>query len=101
MKEKGFSGRIDASIIAPPPPGGAPAGGVAGGAAAGVAGGAAPPGPGPGMVARTSARLEPRRPPDSDTHPLTRSWKKGSVMMKRLEVWPPKEWPASQKALMF
>ena len=44
--------------------------------------------------------MGPRRPPERLSQPSTRSLKK-SVRTMRLEVMPPCECPASQKALMF
>src|SRR5262245_33598288 len=64
----------------------------------GDAGAGAPPPVGANVELRPG--FPPRRPPERLIHPSTLSLKK-SVRTSRLEVMPPCEWPASQKALMF
>src|SRR5262245_15614402 len=81
-------------LLPPVAPGRAPAPVAAPGAAA------------PGAPPAVGEKVEPRpgfppiRPPDRLRKPSTLSLKQ-SVRMSRLEVAPPCEWPASQKALMF
>jgi len=55
-------------------------------------------GGGPAFAARSAG---PIRPPERLSQPSTRSWKNGSSRSSRLEVMPPCEWPASQKARML
>src|SRR5262245_33032996 len=63
---------------------------------------AAAPGAPPAVGEKVELRpgLPPIRPPDRLRKPSALSLKK-SVRMSRLEVAPPCEWPASQKALTF